>query len=140
MHFVVQRIRWNLNESMFDTNVLYSMCELEQRIADTEGYEHICQREVSSESSCCRPWSLPNYVALLSNKTSCFDINVSYCLFSSRYRLSHPHKSSLNLSISTLESSSMTKMLMLFVILFCRTTTSTWCEVCCSSATSITMA
>lgn len=79
MHFVVQRIRWNLNESMFDTNVLYSMCELEQRIADTEGYADICQRDVSSESSCCRPWSLPNYVALLSNKTSCFDINVSYC-------------------------------------------------------------
>jgi protein dispatched 1 len=61
---------------MFDANVLLSMCELEQIIVDTKRYENICQREISSES-CCRPWSLPNYVALLSNKTSCFDINVS---------------------------------------------------------------
>lgn len=81
IHFAVQRNRWNVNESMFDTNVLYSMCELEQRIVDTEGYEEICQREISSETNCCRPWSLPNYVALLSNKTSCFDINVSFACF-----------------------------------------------------------
>lgn len=61
---------------MFDTNSLLSMCELEQKLVDTDGYNDLCQKEISS-SNCCRPWSLPNYVALLSNKTSCFDINVS---------------------------------------------------------------
>lgn len=66
---------------MFDANVLLSMCELEQIIVDTKRYEKICQREVSDETNCCRPWSLPNYVALLSNKTSCFDINVSSFCF-----------------------------------------------------------
>lgn len=60
---------------MFDTNSLLSMCELEQKLVDTEGYNDLCQKEIST-SNCCRPWSLPNYVALLSNKTSCFDINV----------------------------------------------------------------
>lgn len=76
VHFVVRRVRWNVNESMFDANALLSMCELEQKLVDTNDYNELCQKEISS-SNCCRPWSLPNYVALLSNKTSCFDINVS---------------------------------------------------------------
>jgi protein dispatched 1 len=75
IHFVIKRVRWNINESMFDANALLSMCELERKITDTDGYENVCQKEISS-NNCCRPWSLPNYVALLSNKTSCFDINV----------------------------------------------------------------
>jgi hypothetical protein len=66
-----------VNESMLDTNTLLSMCELEQKLVDTEGYGDLCQKEIST-TNCCRPWSLPNYVALLSNKTSCFDINVSF--------------------------------------------------------------
>ncbi|KAG5669714.1 hypothetical protein PVAND_000009 [Polypedilum vanderplanki] len=74
IHFVIKRTQWNINESMFDTNSLLSMCELEQKLVDTEGYINLCQKEISS-SACCKPWSLPNYVALLSNKTSCFDIN-----------------------------------------------------------------
>lgn len=75
IHFVVKRVRWNVNESMFDANALLSMCELERKLVETDGYDELCQKEISS-INCCRPWSLPNYVALLSNKTSCFDINV----------------------------------------------------------------
>lgn len=63
---------------MFDTTTLLSMCELERNLVDTLGYTELCQKEISS-NNCCRPWSLPNYVALISNKTSCFDINVSFC-------------------------------------------------------------
>jgi protein dispatched 1 len=77
IHFVVKRVRWNINESMFETSALLSMCELEQKIVDTDVYSDVCQKELTS-NNCCRPWSLPNYVALLSNKTSCFDINVSF--------------------------------------------------------------
>ncbi|CRK88732.1 CLUMA_CG002637, isoform A [Clunio marinus] len=74
IHFVIKRIRWNVNESMFDANALLSMCELEQKLINTNGYNDLCQKEISSDN-CCRPWTLPNYVTLLSNKTSCFDIN-----------------------------------------------------------------
>lgn len=75
IHFVIKRIGQNVNESMFDTNSLHSMCDLEQKLMETEGYNDLCQKEISSPN-CCRPWSLPNYVALLSNKTSCRNINV----------------------------------------------------------------
>lgn len=79
IHFVIKRVRWNLNESMFDTSAILSMCQLEQNLQDTSDYSSICQKKISSFSNnCCRPWSIPNYVALLSNKSSCFDINVSW--------------------------------------------------------------
>jgi hypothetical protein len=75
MHFVIKRIN-QLNESLFEINALLDMCDLEQKIIETNDYDDLCQKELNS-NSCCRPWSLPNYVALLSNKTSCFEINVS---------------------------------------------------------------
>ena len=50
------------------------MCDLEQRlITDTAHYDEFCVREVMS-NECCRPWSIPNYVALLTNRTHCFDL------------------------------------------------------------------
>lgn len=79
MHFVIKRNRWNVNESMLDTSTLLSMCELERDLVNTLDYGKLCQKEISS-NNCCRPWSLPNYIALLSNKTSCFEINVSKLL------------------------------------------------------------
>lgn len=62
---------------MFDATTLLSMCELEYNLIDTAGYTDLCQKKISS-NECCRPWSLPNYIALISNKSSCFEINVSY--------------------------------------------------------------
>lgn len=58
---------------MFEVNTLLAMCELEQALVETDNYYSLCQKELTT-SNCCRPWSLPNYVSLLSNKTSCFDI------------------------------------------------------------------
>lgn len=79
MHFVIKRVNRQINESLFEVNALWAMCELEQTIISTNKYENLCQKELSSDN-CCRPWSLANYVALLSNKTSCFDISVSQLL------------------------------------------------------------
>lgn len=72
-HFVMERINHNLTESLFEINGLLAMCDLEQRIITTDHYEDYCVREVMS-NECCRPWSIPNYVALLSNRTHCFDL------------------------------------------------------------------
>lgn len=77
IHFVIKRVNWMLNESMLEVNTLLAMCELEQALVETDHYYSLCQKELTT-SNCCRPWSLPNYVSLLSNKTSCFDITVSY--------------------------------------------------------------
>ncbi|GAB0087327.1 Protein dispatched [Sergentomyia squamirostris] len=72
-HFVMRRINHQLNESLFERNALLAMCDLEQVIVGTNLYNDLCQREMTSQH-CCRPWSIPNYIALLSNKSTCFDI------------------------------------------------------------------
>uniref|UniRef100_A0A1B0DL98 Uncharacterized protein n=1 Tax=Phlebotomus papatasi TaxID=29031 RepID=A0A1B0DL98_PHLPP len=72
-HFVMRRINHQLNESLFERNALLAMCDLEQVIVGTNLYNDLCQRELTSQH-CCRPWSIPNYVALLTNKSTCFDI------------------------------------------------------------------
>lgn len=72
-HFVMERINHNLSESLFEINGLLAMCDLEQHLIATDHYGEFCVREVMT-NECCRPWSIPNYVALLTNKTHCFDI------------------------------------------------------------------
>lgn len=49
------------------------MCDLEFQITQTAGYDEMCENQVGYDT-CCRPWSLPNYVALLANRKSCFDL------------------------------------------------------------------
>lgn len=73
---MIQRVDMNLNESLYELNSLLAMCDLEEKITNVDGYEDLCQKELNSEK-CCKPWSLPNYIALLANKTSCFQIEVS---------------------------------------------------------------
>uniref|UniRef100_A0A1A9WPG7 SSD domain-containing protein n=1 Tax=Glossina brevipalpis TaxID=37001 RepID=A0A1A9WPG7_9MUSC len=72
-HFVAKRIGPNATDSLFDLNGLLAMCQLQDQITQVNNYDEYCQRELIS-NNCCRPWSLPNYVAFLANKSSCFDI------------------------------------------------------------------
>lgn len=72
-HFVIQRHTENLTESLFELNTLLAMCELESRLEHIDEYQDLCERGASNDK-CCRPWSLPNYIALLSNRSNCFDI------------------------------------------------------------------
>lgn len=74
-HFVVQRVNNNLTESMFEINALLALCDLEYQLTQTDEYDVLCENEMSS-ARCCKPWSLPNYIALLSNHSSCFEIEV----------------------------------------------------------------
>lgn len=57
-----------------------AMCDLEIQLTNVDGYGDVCELDIDSRK-CCRPWSLPNYVALLSNKSSCFDIDVGFLYF-----------------------------------------------------------
>ncbi|ALC47821.1 disp, partial [Drosophila busckii] len=72
-HFVVQRIGPNATDSLFDLNGMLAMCQLQEQISSVDSYEAFCERELLT-SNCCRAWSLPNYAALLANKSSCFDL------------------------------------------------------------------
>ncbi|XP_058981338.1 protein dispatched-like [Musca domestica] len=72
-HFVVERIGPNATDSLFDLNGILAMCQLQEQITKVKDYGEYCDREMLS-NNCCRPWSLPNYAALLANKSSCFDL------------------------------------------------------------------
>lgn len=75
-HFVLERIG-EMNSSLFDFEAIYAMCDLEIRLTNVKGYDQLCQVKLVSKT-CCRPWSIPNYFALLSNRSSCVDIEVSF--------------------------------------------------------------
>lgn len=70
-------------DDLFYASKMKSMCQLENEvIRQSSAFERICFRN-SRKRSCCRSWSLGNYVALLSNRSSCYDIddaNVQYVL------------------------------------------------------------
>ncbi|KAA0184897.1 hypothetical protein HAZT_HAZT002747 [Hyalella azteca] len=51
---------------------LQSICKLDHRIREAPAFNTICER--SSPEQCCLSWTIPNYVALLTNKTHCDDI------------------------------------------------------------------
>lgn len=55
-------------------DAMHAICELESKLTKIEKYKGFCQQKAHSEE-CCRPWHIPNYIALLSNKTSCSEIN-----------------------------------------------------------------
>lgn len=55
------------------------MCDLESKLTEIHSYKEFCQVKYYSKE-CCRPWSIPNYIALLSNKTTCHEIEVK-CLW-----------------------------------------------------------
>jgi len=75
-HFVVKRIGPNSTDSLFDLNGLLALCEIQEKITSIPDYEEFCQTEMYT-NTCCKPWSLSNYAALLANKTKCFDLIVS---------------------------------------------------------------
>ena len=58
---------------------LLAICRLDLRLRTPDQLLDIC--ETTSDHRCCASWSLPNYVALLSNRSSCLEITVSFLKF-----------------------------------------------------------
>lgn len=53
---------------------LKDMCRLEEKLIRQPYYSDICQ--TVTHDRCCIPWSLPNYIAMLHNRSSCYNITV----------------------------------------------------------------
>lgn len=68
-------VRSNGNTSLLEMDVMRAMCDLESKLTTVKSYKEFCQMKIYSKE-CCRPWSIPNYIAFLANKTSCADIQV----------------------------------------------------------------
>lgn len=68
-------VRTDGNASLLEIDAVRAMCQLESKLASVRGYKGFCQRKFYV-ADCCRPWSIPNYIAILSNKTACHEIEV----------------------------------------------------------------
>lgn len=79
---MIEEVERKPNESLFRLEALLAMCDLEAKLEAAAEYRGLCQTEISSKK-CCRPWTIPNYIALLSNRSSCYDIQVSQLEFQS---------------------------------------------------------
>ena len=68
---------------LWNVESIHSMCRLDQILRSAELLPNICQQPASSSSSssstsqCCPSWTLGHYVALMRNRSSCFDIDES---------------------------------------------------------------
>uniref|UniRef100_A0A336L3V2 CSON002639 protein n=1 Tax=Culicoides sonorensis TaxID=179676 RepID=A0A336L3V2_CULSO len=103
-HFVITSVNHEKHSSLFDITNLLAICDLEQKLSSIDGYRDICQRPMSSKQ-CCRPWSLPNYIALLTNKEDCFQINNTDIQFVKQLLIEcYPYFDSLKLSNDCTES------------------------------------
>lgn len=75
------------SSGLLNLNSIRSICELDRRLRlehstiDSHIYQRHCERFSIDEqnqtgpSTCCNSWSVPNYIACLSNKTNCMDID-----------------------------------------------------------------
>lgn len=73
MHIVVQAKNGN---DLFNLKSLLILCKIEQEFMKRAYYNDSCIMTRLTRR-CCRPWSLGNYVALLSKKPSCLMLTVS---------------------------------------------------------------
>ncbi|XP_013177872.1 PREDICTED: protein dispatched [Papilio xuthus] len=64
------------NSSLLEFENVQKLCKLQSLLVQVGGKEYykLCQRSVRDEELCCPVWSVPNYIALMSGKTSCENI------------------------------------------------------------------
>lgn len=68
------------NQSLFNFAGFKAMCHLETTITRaSQSYATLCETmptlDTTSPPRCCRPWSLPTYVALAAGRESCHELN-----------------------------------------------------------------
>ncbi|CAH1644516.1 unnamed protein product [Spodoptera littoralis] len=65
------------NTSLLTFENVERMCRLQSMLVELGEAEYykMCQRDLHSEDVCCPVWSVPNYIALMSGKTSCENLS-----------------------------------------------------------------
>lgn len=75
-HFIVESVD---DRNLFTLESLQTLCKIDHNLLRLRGdkkeylFNEVCEQK--NLESCCPSWSLANYVALIANKSSCFDIN-----------------------------------------------------------------
>ncbi|CAK1604486.1 unnamed protein product [Parnassius mnemosyne] len=64
------------NSSLLEFKNVQKMCKLQSLLVQVGGKEYykLCQRSMRNEDVCCPVWSVPNYIALISGKSSCENV------------------------------------------------------------------
>ncbi|CAG4941356.1 unnamed protein product [Parnassius apollo] len=64
------------NSSLLEFKNVQKMCRLQSLLIQVGGkdYYKLCQRSMRNEDVCCPVWSVPNYIALISGKSSCENV------------------------------------------------------------------
>lgn len=66
------------NEDLWSMEGILAQCHIDAALRANAHFPSLCQTcnpESSSKRKCCRSWSPANYIALLSNRTSCLGVN-----------------------------------------------------------------
>lgn len=65
------------NTSLLVYDNVVKMCKYQSKLVELgeSDYHNMCQRSEQSEDLCCPVWSVPNYIALMSGKASCENLN-----------------------------------------------------------------
>ncbi|KAF7268497.1 hypothetical protein GWI33_018378 [Rhynchophorus ferrugineus] len=58
-------------EDLFTWHHIQSMCKLENSLMNLKNVPSLC---ISNSGNCCKPWTLPNYIAALHNRKTCLNI------------------------------------------------------------------
>ncbi|XP_060515797.1 protein dispatched [Cylas formicarius] len=69
-HFVITSKN---STDLFTLDFLLSLCRLEHIFTELKYYNEFCIQNLQN-NRCCKPWSLPNYIAILNQKTSCLTL------------------------------------------------------------------
>ncbi|XP_022123672.2 protein dispatched [Pieris rapae] len=72
-HLVVKTID---GSSLLTFENVQNVCKLQSKLVQLGGkvYFDLCQRSMQSDDLCCPMWSIPNYIALISGKSTCDNI------------------------------------------------------------------
>ncbi|XP_013381836.1 protein dispatched homolog 1 isoform X1 [Lingula anatina] len=73
-HFAYRSVS---GESLFTSHSIHAMCHLEEHLVQLQAdFVHNCVKQDTQEKEedCCFSWTLGNYIALLSEKPSCYDV------------------------------------------------------------------
>ncbi|XP_030756335.1 protein dispatched-like [Sitophilus oryzae] len=71
VHIVVSTVN---NQDLFTWEHIKSLCTLENSLMNLKNVPSLC---ISNSGICCRPWTLPNYIAALHNRKNCLNIQES---------------------------------------------------------------
>jgi hypothetical protein len=64
----------NQKKNLWSIENVLSQCHMDAALRASTHFSLLCQRRLKNKKKCCHSWSPANYIALLSNKTSCLAI------------------------------------------------------------------